>query len=226
LKEIAAMVSTGASVADVGCDHGKLAVYLALRGSPLVVATDVSSPSLAKAKQLVKELGLQEFVRTRAGDGLNKVRPGEVDTIVIAGMGGPNICSILSDGINVVQRTGKLVLQPMNAVGAVRSWIADNGFTVVLESIAEDDGRLYQVIGAVPGVESHRAATLFDLEIGHLLVERRHPLLGRLLAERVETIDKILSEVEGIVTPKAESRRIELNSLKARCVEVQHWLAL
>jgi tRNA (adenine22-N1)-methyltransferase len=212
-------------VAEVGCDHGKLAAYLAMNGAVGVIATDISAKSLNKAKKLVKELKLQHAVKTRVSDGLEHVKPGEADVLVIAGMGGPAICSILEEGRAVVARAAQLILQPMNAVGAVRGWIIDNGLHVDREEIVEDEGRLYHVISVVHGATSHQPAALFDLEIGSWLIEHRHPLLPRLLQERVETIDKIMAEIDGINTPKAESRRIELNALRARCMEMSQWLA-
>ncbi len=225
LLEIAAMIPRWASVADVGCDHGKLAVYLAERGSPLVIATDISAKSLGKAKKLVREHRLQNIVKTRSGDGLQRIRPGEVDVVVMAGMGGPTICAMLDGNLSVVGNISRLVLQPQNAVGTVRAWLLGNGFRLERESIVEDEGRLYQVLCAVPGIDDTRIETLFDQEIGSMLVRDRHPLLPRLLQERVATIDTILSEISGSQTSRAESRRIELLALRTRCMEVLSWLA-
>jgi tRNA (adenine22-N1)-methyltransferase len=191
-----------------------------MNGAPFVVATDVSSKSLAKTKKLVEELGLQRSVQTRVGDGLKKIRPGEVEAIVIAGLGGPSICSILEAGYNVAGSAVRIVLQPMNAVGEVRRWLADNGFSIVAEELAEEDGRMYQILAAEPGSDGRPPMSLFDLEIGHLLIDNRHPLLPRLLEYKIATIDDILSELAGNNTPKADARRSELISLKDRCAEV------
>ncbi len=219
LQAIATLVEGDSRVADIGADHGKLAVHLAQRGTPVVIATDISADSLAKTQMLVREQGLEDRVRCRLGDGLRKLRPGEVDTLVIAGMGGPTICAILDEGRRVTDTVGKLVLQPMNAIGTVRRWLAENGFALAGEELVEDDGRLYQILCAVPGAEPLLPETLFDLEIGHLLVERRHPLLGRLLRDRIATIDGILEEIAAIDSPKANARRLELAELRRRCEE-------
>ena len=219
LQTIATLVEGDSRVADIGADHGKLAVHLAQRGTPVVIATDISADSLAKTQMLVRERGLEDRVYCRLGDGLRKLRPGEVDTIVIAGMGGPTICAILDEGRRVTDTVGKLVLQPMNAIGTVRRWLAENGFALASEELVEDDGRLYQILCAVPGAEPALPETLFDLEIGRLLVERQHPLLGRLLLDRIATIDGILEEIAAIDSPKANARRLELMELRRCCEE-------
>jgi hypothetical protein len=67
--------------------------------------------------------------------------------------------------------------------------------------------------------------SLFELEIGHLLIDKRHPLLSKLLENRIGTIDDILAEIANNATPKAEARRSELIELRGRCEEVLEWLA-
>jgi tRNA (adenine22-N1)-methyltransferase len=220
LEAVAGLIPRGAVVADVGCDHGKLAAGLAMSGAPFVVALDSSAKSLAKTRRLVDELNLQHAVQTRVSDGLKKLDPGEADVIVIAGLGGSTICSILEDGYNVAGAAVRLVLQPMNAVGDVRRWLADSGFRVVAEELAEDDGRIYQILAAEPGSDARPPMSLFDLEVGRLLIENRHPLLPKLLGFKIATINKILGELAGNDSSKAEARRDELMQLKGRCEEV------
>lgn len=225
LETIVRMIDRRASVADVGCDHGKLSAYLALNGASRVIAVDISAKSLSKTKQLVRELGLQHTVQTRVSDGLKKLKPGEAEVIVMAGLGGPAMCTILENGYAVASSAARLVLQPMNAVGAVRRWLTDNGFCIVEEQLAEEENRFYQILAAVPGSDGYPPMSLFDLEVGHLLIDRRHPLLPKLLQYKISTIDDILAEIAGNSTPKAEARRSELMGLRERCEEVYEWLA-
>lgn len=225
LATIASMIDRQSVVADVGCDHGKLTAWLALSGTPKVIAVDVSAKSLAKTKQLVKELGLHGVVQTRQGDGLKKLKPGEAHTIVIAGLGGPTIAEVLSGGEAQARAAVKLVLQPMNSVGIVRRWLVDNGFAITDEQLAEEDGRIYQILAAEPGQDPHPPMSLFDLEVGHLLVSRRHPSLQRLMEYKLDAIDGILSEIAENATAKAQARRSELIELRGRCTEVLEWLA-
>ncbi len=225
LQTIAAMIDCRAAVADVGCDHGKLSAYLALSGCPKVVAVDVSAKSLSKTRELVRELGLGGVVQTRVSDGLKKLKPGEAKVIVMAGLGGQTISEVLASGARQAMAADMLVLQPMNSVGTVRRWLVDNGFQITDEQLSEEDGRIYQVLAATPGQDSRPPMSLFDLEVGHLLMSRRHPLLGNLLQHKLDIIDTILNEISDKSTPKAEARRNELIELRGRCVEALEWFA-
>ena len=72
-------------MADVGCGDGQLAAHLAARGHR-VVATEARPGPAARARARLGEC--------RLGDGLEPLVPGEVDVIVVAGMGGGTIAGL------------------------------------------------------------------------------------------------------------------------------------
>ena len=89
-------VRPGRPAADIGCDHGKLAVWLALRGiSPRVIAVDSRPLPLAKARALAAQTGCADVVACRLGDGLAALAPGEAQEIIIAGLSGETIIALL-----------------------------------------------------------------------------------------------------------------------------------
>ena len=73
--------------ADVGCDHGFLtAKLLEIVPGLTMLASDVSAPSLEKARRLLGARGLSERANITVADGLSAVdRP--VDAVMILGMG-------------------------------------------------------------------------------------------------------------------------------------------
>ena len=61
MQALTDMVTPGTVITDVGCDHGFVSVYLVQRGlSPRVIAMDVRSGPLERAREHIREYGLQE----------------------------------------------------------------------------------------------------------------------------------------------------------------------
>ena len=99
MKAVAALVSPGSRVVDVGCDHGYLPIYLVMnKRIPSAVAMDVKSGPLSRAQENIKAHGLDTYIETRLSDGLKNLKKGEGDALIIAGMGGPLMEKILEEG--------------------------------------------------------------------------------------------------------------------------------
>src|SRR5699024_3765634 len=115
LSAVARLIPPGRIVADIGSDHAQLLVHLAEhqvldRG----IAGEVNRGPYENAADRVRESGWSDRIDVRLGDGLKVLRPGEADVVVLAGMGGSLIASILSRGKEKLDATTQLVLQPNN----------------------------------------------------------------------------------------------------------------
>ena len=87
LRAAAELVRPGEPVADIGCDHGKLTAVLAASWKyPKVIGADLRPGPLAKAEQTLEYAGCKDRAELRLGDGLSVLSPGEVSTIVLAGV--------------------------------------------------------------------------------------------------------------------------------------------
>ncbi|MCI7412689.1 tRNA (adenine(22)-N(1))-methyltransferase [Hornefia butyriciproducens] len=157
LQTIADEIRTGETMADIGTDHGFLPIYLKQSGiCPKVILTDVSRGSLNKAMRDCRIYGPEEEFDLRIGDGLSVLRPGEVDNIVIAGMGGILITEILGADPQLSRSFGTYILQPRNNLGRLRFWLAENGYERIREHIVRE-GRFLPVIMTVrPGETADR----------------------------------------------------------------------
>ncbi|MBR2623110.1 MAG: tRNA (adenine(22)-N(1))-methyltransferase TrmK [Clostridia bacterium] len=83
--------------ADVGCDHGYCSEYMLKNDlCERAILSDISKGSLAKAETLLAPYIRQGRATSVLGDGFLGV-PKDVDEVLIAGMGGSEIVSILSD---------------------------------------------------------------------------------------------------------------------------------
>jgi tRNA (adenine22-N1)-methyltransferase len=184
LREIVNQIEGARTVADVGCDHGHVAVALVQEGrAEKVVASDVTSGSLQKAAALVKGSGLAG-VETRLGDGLSVLEAGEADTVVVAGMGGALIERILREGLEKALAVRRLVLSPNRNEAGLRRFLLENGFRITRESLALDRGRYYQVICAGPGY-AEPETDAFYYEVGRLLIEGNSPYLRGFLQMKI-----------------------------------------
>lgn len=150
LTYIAAQVRYGSRMADVGTDHAYLPVRLVQEGiCPYAIATDLREGPLARAARTVAQAGVGDRISLRLGDGLAPIEPGEVDDIVIAGMGGETVAAILQAAPFVRDPRYRLILQPMSKPEILRKWLLCSGFSLAAERSLEDGGHLYTVITAV-----------------------------------------------------------------------------
>lgn len=148
LTAVVARIPYG-SVADVGCDHGKLGYYLVSTDRATnVIATDISVPSLNKAKELAKENGVSHLIETRAGDGLNPISSGEVDTVVIAGLGGDVIADILSRAREDGKEFAHFVLSPNTHPEKVRDELSRSGHIIASDGLTECANKYYTIISS------------------------------------------------------------------------------
>lgn len=158
LLAIADMVDVGASIIDVGCDHGYIPVFLAGEGKILrAIASDVNDGPLRAAEKNIKKYGLEEKISTAKSNGLCDVSSDGYDTIIIAGMGGVLISEILSYGV----RGKTYILQPMTAVEYLMEFLSDNGFKVVEHRLAEEENHIYNIIKVVDGDEKTEGIDLY-----------------------------------------------------------------
>ena len=117
LYAVAGLVTEGASVADIGTDHGYVPIYLVESGiASKVIALDVNQGPLNRARMHIVGHGLGDRIETRLSDGLARICPGEVDTVIASGMGGPLTIRILQEGKEVADQLNALILQPQSEI--------------------------------------------------------------------------------------------------------------
>ncbi len=147
LKLMADLVSRGETVADIGTDHGYLPIYLTLEGiSPKVILTDISPGSAAKAAEDCSKLDPEREYDIREGDGLTVLRRGEVDTVVMAGMGGILISHIMEADPVHTQSFRKFILQPRSHVGYLRHWLHTHGYRIDSERLVREGQFICEVL--------------------------------------------------------------------------------
>lgn len=206
LATLALHIDQGSVVADIGTDHAFLPIYLVNQGiCSHAIGGDINPGPYQVAKQTVKEHNLNHKIAIRQGDGLQVITPREVDTVVMAGMGGTTMIDILAQSPENTKYVRKLILQPMIASDILRVWLADNGWQITDEELVREDRRIYEIIVAQPGVEE--ISDLMKLIFGPRLLEKKPPLLK-------EHLNRLLKSNEQINIGLRQSIQADLLSKK------------
>ncbi len=149
LQCCAAMVAPGSRVADIGCDHGYLGIWLLEQGiAQTVAACDLRPMPLEKARENADLFGTADRMTFAVADGLSALTPGQADTIVCAGMGGDCIAHILREAPWVQDPAYTLILQPQTSGNDLRRYLGEAGFSIEEEQLVQDGGFLYFTIRA------------------------------------------------------------------------------
>lgn len=224
LNAVAAMVTSGNTVCDVGCDHGYVSIFLIKTGKcPKAYALDVRKGPLERAKEHVKVYECTDYIELKLSDGLSAMSAGAADTLICAGMGGRLVVKILSEGMEKVRAMKELILQPQSEIGLVRKFIRQAGFALAEEDMIEEDGKYYPVMRIIVpvgqdqagwppaqgmerafGEEAYRTKEVRTTEekqdvldtYGPILLSERHPVLKEYLLRQEALLEQIQKRLE------------------------------
>ena len=209
MKAVADMVIPGGVVADIGCDHAFVSIYLIENNiSPHVIASDVRKGPVSIAKSNVESRSLTDRIDVRQGDGLKTLSAGEADTIVIAGMGGMLMIDILKKDEEVASTCRQLILQPQSDIDKVRRYLADSGYFTENEDMLIDDGKYYNILDVRTSGETLLHDENFDLycKFGKYLLENKNGILRDYMEKQYKVNSGILHGLKDVDTENAKSR--------------------
>ncbi len=229
LLAVADMVTTGNRVADIGCDHGYVPIYLIEHHiSPSVIAMDVNAGPLKKAKEHILQHGLLPYIETRLSDGLAKLLPTEADTLLCAGMGGKLMIRILEEGKNVVPYVKEIILQPQSEIHLVRQYLRQTGFSITEENMIFEEEKYYPMMRAVPAfsVELEKESAggseyAFYDKYGRLLLENKNAVLQSFLQKKYQNVEQLIAALSE-ETLQTEKQRLRIRELKKELEEIRH----
>ena len=147
LSAVASLVKKGSRIVDVGTDHGYIPVFLVKSGvTKTAIACDINSDPLSSCIRLIENEGVEDKISPRLSNGLENVYDNEIDTIIIAGMGGELIAEILSNCSYISDK--HIILNPMTHPEVARKFLYDNGFEIDNDFIVKDGKHYYSVFDA------------------------------------------------------------------------------
>ncbi|MDE7477834.1 MAG: class I SAM-dependent methyltransferase [Lachnospiraceae bacterium] len=210
MRAVAGLVQPCKSIADIGCDHGYVAMEL-VRSKTCrhVIAMDINSGPLDRARQNIVNYDMQDYIETRLSDGVSALQAGEVEGIICAGMGGRLVISILEQGKKLVSEMKQVILQPQSELNEVRSYLREKGFVIEKEDMIYEDGKYYPMMRALPGafgkLERQIGGTIKEIQrltrvqdtYGPCLLEMAHPILKNYLLWQKAGLEDIRNHLLG-----------------------------
>ncbi|MDX5726740.1 class I SAM-dependent methyltransferase [Clostridioides difficile] len=198
LLKIASLVSDGKKIADIGTDHGYIPVYLLKEGKvPFAVLADVNKGPLDNAHKEVIQNNLLDKVDLRLGSGIEILEIGEVEEVIIAGMGGILISELLEAKKEVAHNVEKLILQPMQAQEELRYYLLNNGYEILEEVLVREDFRIYEIIVAKYTGKNTIIEDEIYYEVGIKLLENKDYLFNDFIEKKIKTYSSIVNKLEG-----------------------------
>lgn len=222
LLAVAELVGKSSLIADVGSDHGYLPIYLVESGQvDMAVASDVNQGPLDAANRNIKKEGLEDKIVTRLANGLKGIEDFTLDTVIMAGMGGELIWSIIENapGDYCREKRPYLVLQPMSSVYELCMLLSNGEFEIVDERLAFHSGKLYRAL-KVLYTGKKQECTLLELHVGKINLERGGELttmmLEKLKLKYMRIVDGKNQSCGDISFEKEMLRQIDALLLKER----------
>lgn len=187
-------------VVDVGCDQAKLGLMLAKRGQKSI-ASDRSINVIDRAKH---DLGRNKYIDLRVSDGLQNIKEGEADTLVLAGMGTHTMLDILN---NTSFKFKKIITISNNYHNILREKMNDLNYKVDSELIVEDMGKFYNLIVFIPGNSEYTERELL-LGLNHVdqnmykkyinFLKNKYNNIKETSKDKNEKVDKILEHINSL----------------------------
>lgn len=207
LEAVANLVTDNAKIADIGTDHGYIPVYLMKKNIiKSAIAADVNKGPLNNAKKEIISSNLGSKIELRLGSGLSVLKVGEVDEVVIAGMGGVLISQLIESEFEIAKKLNHMILQPMQASSNLRKYLYKNGFVIKKEMLVKEDFRIYEImVVKYEGIKTSAEDEIY-YEVGKGLLKNKNCLIVEFIDKKISEYSKIIKKLEGKEGGKIESK--------------------
>lgn len=225
LQAIVSLVSPCKTAADIGCDHGYVSIALCLldiceRG----IASDIKEGPADRARSNAQKYDVADRIDIRTGTGLSTLGEEEADSIIISGMGGEMMLSILEEGFSKACAAKELILGPQSEVSKVRDWLSARGFEISDEKLIKEGGKYYPLIRVNYSSHPYELTTEEKL-YGPVLIRNRDAILKEFLKYRNQALKEILSGIRDSQSERTSGRYKELSEEREMIRKVQKSMA-
>ena len=229
LQTAVGFVRPGRLLADVGTDHAYLPIYLCEQNilppvtagdgtSLCAIASDVNQGPVDRAALHIRSSGCEDRIRTLRADGLQGLEVLHPRDIVLFGMGGDLMVSILEKAPWIRTDGTRLILQPMTHAETVRTYLLESGFAITGERFSSEQVgstlHIYQTICAdydPTAAPTHTA--LYQRYIGMCPDEDKQRELYCRLAEKTNRIMQTRYDAKRGAGQSADEETVLLSQL-------------
>ena len=221
LRTICSFVPEGSAAVDVGCDHAYVPIELVKEGTcPCAVASDIRTGPLQSAAANIAREGLSECIRTVVCDGVPADLPELISsaggtglplTLITAGMGGLMMLQILDNADTDL--FSYYVASPQKDARLFRKGLAARRFSIIRETMLEENGKYYPVILAERKNEGIRMLSYDEALLGPCLLKEKSPVFLRYLERRRRILKEILQSVPDSREERRSEARKELEAI-------------
>lgn len=220
LMKIASYVNYCEAIADIGTDHGYIPIYLVKNNKcNSAIASDINKGPIEKASTNIRFEGLSEKIKCLLGGGLKPLKVGEVNGVIIAGMGGNLIRDIILEDIEKVKLYDFLILQPAQNPEVLRGFLYNNNFEILNEDLILDDGKFYELF-KVKYNENAKKINIKDeisYEISSILLESNNSLVKDYIKSKIKKYENIITYIKddtSLAKKKKDILNEKINKLK------------
>ncbi|EAE6046233.1 tRNA (adenine-N(1))-methyltransferase [Listeria monocytogenes] len=219
LEKVASYITKNERIADIGSDHAYLPCFAVKnQTASFAIAGEVVDGPFQSAQKQVRSSGLREQIDVRKGNGLAVIEKKDaIDTIVIAGMGGTLIRTILEEGAAKLAGVTKLILQPNIAAWQLREWSEQNNWLITSEAILREDNKVYEIMVLAPS-EKPVTWTKQEIFFGPCLLKEQSAIFKSKWRHEANTWQNIIQTISNNQPVSTENQ--------AKIRELEHKIAL
>ncbi len=212
LLAVCDFIRKGDRVADIGCDHGYLGIYLLTNGiAAHMIESDVAQGPLDAARRNAARFGVGNAMTFCRSDGAQDI-PRDFDVLVCAGMGADTIISILKAAPWLRSGQYRLVLQCQSKRPELRRYLYQQGYAIARETLAKDGKFVYTVMEVLPAPSGQPDEAHFY--ISPQLLADGSPLLPEFVERVLFGIRQTVAGMEKSGHPELARQRALLQKLE------------
>ena len=219
LSVIASFVSNNAVIADIGCDHALLDIYLSKKNIiKKSFALDITKGALNQADKNIKLYNAKN-IETRLSDGFEKIDiKDNVDTVIMSGLGDVKIITILKEAEEKLDKVNNIIIQSNVGVSNIRAYLTCNGYYIDNEKLVKENNIIYTVISFKKGYKRY---TKKEIEFGPVLLKNKDELFNELIMNMINKNNYVINKLPKDKLFKKISLKVNNYNLKKAMAKIK-----